>query len=477
MSRRTMPAIAVIFLVLLMTAQRMRPQETKPSSTVTSPARSQAQVQEILNKYSMEDLKAILNSRGNKALYDSNHSELKDVSSAAIVDNIISRQKSIYGSNGTDRRRDFWEVQDPKQLTVANSVAALIRPDHYKETQTGLVLSGASLGEKMQLCSDQNYFDQPVIAYCTAFVVGSDLVATAGHCAGTDISSGVRIVFGYRKTRTADRFHTDTEIPKRDVFKVIEVVSEKVEAKGVDYAILRVDRPIKDHLPLPLESDNPVQVGEQLYVLGFPSGLPMKLADQGFVREVSENGYFVSNLDTFGGNSGSPVLRSDSLTVEGILVRGDTDYERRDYCNVAFVCPSETGCRGEDSTLIASVAGIVGTTTKAAQTKFPITKVFSSPPEPSGVGAAFSPEYTVTSEPPPPGYKIAHFEYSLTGDRTCNRWSTCKAVIEGDRAVFRFTLQGHQEWLGIFSNQSGGPGLQPGQAASQGHLVVTYAQD
>jgi hypothetical protein len=472
MQQQTATAIIVVCVVFLTGSLRIGAQEGKPSSTP-----SQAQVQEMLNKYSIEDLKALLISRGNKALYESTHPELKDVSSAAIVDNIINRQKSIYGSNGTDRRRDFWEVQDPEQLTVANSVAALVRPDHYKETQTGLVLSGKSLGEWGKLCSDQNYFDQPVIAYCTGFVVGSDLIATAGHCAEADITSSVRIVFGYRKTRTSDTFQTATEIPKRDVFKVIEVVSKKLEAKGIDYAILRVDRPIKDHLPLPLEKDNPVKVGEQLYVLGFPSGLPMKLADQGVVREVNENGYFVSNLDTFGGNSGSPVLRTDSLTVEGILVRGDTDYEKRDYCNVAFVCPNETGCRGEDATLIENVASLVGTTTKAAQSKFPITKVFSSPTEPSGVGADSSPEYTVTSEPPPPGYKIAHFEYSLTGDRSCNRWSTCKAAIEGDRVIFRFTLQGHSEWLGLFSHQSGGPGLQPGQAASQGHLVVTYAQN
>jgi len=467
-----LPMIACIIGSAGMSA--VNAQEVGPPSQSAISNKSQAQVQEVLNKYSIEDLKEILISRGNKAIYNAIHPELQDVSSAAVVDNIINRQKSIYGSNGTDRRRDFWEIQDPKQLTVANSVAALISPSHYREVSTGLVLSGKSLGEEMKLCSDQIYFEQPVIAYCTGFVVGSDLIATAGHCTKTDMS-GVRIVFGYRRVRTSDKSQTTTEIPKRDVFRVIEVVSRKVEEKGVDYAILRVDRAIKDHLPLPLENDNPVKLGEQLYVLGFPSGLPMKLADQGVVREVSKDGYFVSNLDTFGGNSGSPVLRTDSLTVEGILVRGDTDYQKRDYCNVAFVCPTETGCRGEEATLIGNVSGIVGNTTKAAQPRFPITKVFSSPIVASGVGADFSQEYRVTSEPAPAGYKIAHFEYSLTGDRTCNRWSTCKSVIEGDRVVFRFTLQGHSEWLGIFSRQSGGPGLQPGQAASQGHLVVTYA--
>ncbi|WP_420540401.1 S46 family peptidase (plasmid) [Paenibacillus polymyxa] len=41
------------------------------------------------------------------------------------------------------------------------------------------------------------------------------------------------------------------------------------------------------------------------------------------VRDNPPNAFFVANLDTYGGNSGSPVFNSDTHEVEGILVRGE----------------------------------------------------------------------------------------------------------------------------------------------------------
>lgn len=221
---------------------------------------------------------------------------------------------------------------------------------------------------------------------------------------------------------------------------------------------------------LPLDTSAGVSIGNELYVLGFPSGLPMKIADQAFVRSISDKGYFVSNLDTFGGNSGSPVLKSGTLTVEGILVRGDNDYAYRGNCKIALVCPQDgKDCRndGEDSTSLTAIADIFGHTEPIASItkddRLPILRTFSSGEVLSGVMKGLSPEYKVGSDPAPSGYKIANYSASLTGDRACNAWSTCHVAVEGDRVVFRFALQGHDEWPF------------PGQAKSEGHLIVTYA--
>jgi V8-like Glu-specific endopeptidase len=429
---------------------------------------------EILSKYSIEELKAELISRGNKTVYESNHPELEKVSSGVIIEKINVEEKGLYNPRGLDRRRDFWEIQDPTQLAVSNSVVALVSSTHYKEAQNGIHLTGPTLGQYKGLCSDQAYFDQPVIAYCTGFVVGSDLIATAGHCVGPDKDlNTIRIVFGYRRIRTHDKFKVETDIPQRDVFKILKVIARKQDANGADYAIVQVDRKIKNHLPLPLDTDGAVAPDDELYALGFPTGLPMKLADQAVVRSISSDGYFIANLDTFSGNSGSPVLKADSLTVVGILVRGGTDYTaKRDYCQVAFVCPEAHGCRGEDSTLMSAISDEAKEAIGVKPRRSPRTETFSSPDYPSGAGAASSPVYILSSTPTPAGYKIAHFEYSLSGDRICNQWSTCIAGIEGDRVVLRFTMQGHSEWM--FPPRTGGPGLAPGQALSSGHLVVTY---
>ena len=67
------------------------------------------------------------------------------------------------------------------------------------------------------------------------------------------------------------------------------------------------------------------------------------------VRDNSPDSFFVANLDTYGGNSGSPVFNQDDDVVEGILVRGETDFVFNGTCVVSNVCPT-TGCRGEDVT-------------------------------------------------------------------------------------------------------------------------------
>jgi hypothetical protein len=148
---------------------------------------------QILDKYSIDELRSILVNRRNKTLTDTTPAEVKNVRSESIVDNIIYRQKTIYGP---DRRKDFYEIQDPKELTVANSVVALVPAGKFQESQSSIKLIGKSLGEEEKLCSGEHYFEQPAfVAYCTGFVVGPDLIATAGHCvpSASDMNS-TRIV-------------------------------------------------------------------------------------------------------------------------------------------------------------------------------------------------------------------------------------------------------------------------------------------
>ena len=95
-----------------------------------------------------------------------------------------------------------------------------------------------------------------------------------------------------------------------------------------------------------------------MVVIGHPTGIPTKISDGAKVRMLATK-YFVANLDTYGGNSGSAVLNAQSGEVEGILVRGENDYvpaEGRD-CQVSNHCTNE-GCRGEDVTYITNVKGI-----------------------------------------------------------------------------------------------------------------------
>ena len=70
-------------------------------------------------------------------------------------------------------------------------------------------------------------------------------------------------------------------------------------------------------------------------------------------------------------------------------MRGDTDYVPKDYCQVAFACPS-TGCRGEDATEVSFIGSSVKSGPTMTQDKQPITKTFSSGPALSGAGNSFA---------------------------------------------------------------------------------------
>src|SRR5690606_6853870 len=125
-----------------------------------------------------------------------------------------------------------------------------------------------------------------------------------------------------------------------------EIVAREYTSQQ-DYALVRLDRPVRNHRPLTL-AQSQSQSGDGVVVIGHPSGLPTKITDNAVVRS-QKGAYFVANLDTYGGNSGSAVFNENTLEVVGILVRGAQDfrYDSQSQCYRSNVC-AEDGCRGED---------------------------------------------------------------------------------------------------------------------------------
>ena len=132
----------------------------------------------------------------------------------------------------------------------------------------------------------------------------------------------------------------------------------------MDYAIIELDREVLGREPLAFRTFGKPNKGDELVVIGHPSGMPLKISDNAYISSFTNNIFFTANLDTFTGNSGSPVFskhlvkRNGKLVpqVEGILVRGDRDYiydpEKR--CSYIHWCDKNKGCHGEDVTRITS---------------------------------------------------------------------------------------------------------------------------
>ena len=106
--------------------------------------------------------------------------------------------------------------------------------------------------------------------------------------------------------------------------------------------------------PVQLASARP-RNGTALTMIGHPKGLRMKvdsgvvLADKPSSWDLSRG--FLTNLNAFHGNSGSPVWSSEGVV--GLLTDGDKDSVPNSggdggACYIAFACPEDaSGCTGE----------------------------------------------------------------------------------------------------------------------------------
>jgi V8-like Glu-specific endopeptidase len=259
------------------------------------------------------------------------------------------RTRVIYGK---DERVEAAYYPNQKVKSLSRSVAGKVEKDLLVKEGSEYKLPSQTLQNVMGVCANERFSSQTSFVECSGFLVAPDLLLTAGHCVQTQTDcEQSKWVFDYVLGTKS--------VNEAKVFSCKEIVSQSVGYNN-DYAVLRLDRPVLDREPLKLRKNGELDQKTKLIVVGHPSGLPLKISDNGTVRDVlSDHDFFVAEIDTFGGNSGSPVLNQETLEVEGILVRGDRDYSWNPEQSCAFVNICDAGnCRGEDVQKITKIKGI-----------------------------------------------------------------------------------------------------------------------
>jgi len=269
------------------------------------------------------------------------------------------RTRVVYG---TDDRKDWYEIKDAGILTLAKASVALFNPADLQSDSDGVVrLKSRSLKDTKSLCPDEKFVSQPAGAFCSATLVAPDLVLTAGHCVREISGNGLlpaiastRFVFGYHMRDESSY----APITPAQVFTAKQVVGGTMNRKADDWALVRLSKPVPSTIAEPVSNwdPTPVKQDQKVFVIGYPSGIPLKYAPDAVVRDISDPSFFVANLDVFSGNSGSGVYDQNSNRLIGVLVRGETDYvpDQATGCDRVNVCPT-SGCRGEDVTRISAV--------------------------------------------------------------------------------------------------------------------------
>lgn len=235
---------------------------------------------------------------------------------------------------GTDNRVEISELE-PRYRTLSSAVAGIFwKTDVLRQIDGKYLLSQRSYScpNSRPWCSREKYTDQKIGPWCSSFLIGPKLVASAGHCV-EDIER-IRFVFGYTNS-------SNMALPE-DVYDCSKIVV-KVNTRTDDYAIFELDREV-NRRPISISSSEPT-IGEGLVMIGFPMGLPMK-ADFGRIRGITDK-LLAADLDAFAGNSGSLVASNETLSVIGILIAGNSDFSLDESgCCKARICSSTWGCIG-----------------------------------------------------------------------------------------------------------------------------------
>lgn len=253
---------------------------------------------------------------------------------------------------GDDDRVDFYQIKNEQIREMSKSAPALIPLNFMEKLPSGdFKLKGKSLQDTFNFCPDAKFSTQPLNANCSSALIGKDILLTAGHCLGDTLDQAKAnldayyVVFDYSTSKPGAK---PSIISKENVFKLNELMhfdfDLTMRKTAVDLAVIKLDRaPKRRPLLMDFAYDHPE--GDEVVILGYPLGLPQKLASNGRIERTSKvPNSFRHDLDTFSVNSGSPVFNKNGHIV-GVHVRGTGS----NFLNSGRSCVEwDTGIRGSD---------------------------------------------------------------------------------------------------------------------------------
>lgn len=257
-------------------------------------------------------------------------------SNSLLAEDFRAQLKSDKGIYGKDDRIELYQATSAARRAAA-ATGALVYPQYLSPTRGGMHITGRGrlpLGQKMGLCAGERFAEQPSAAYCSGFLIDHDIFVTAGHCLGgkAPSCSDLTVVFGYELTSTGV---PRLSFPRQDIYGCREVITRQLERRNgqrYDWAVIRLDRPVVGRKPVVVWGEEPPSK-EELVVIGNPVGLPTKIATGGWIKQSDKREpVFLTDLDTYQGNSGSAIFTLSSIRrgdpeVVGVLVAGGADWD------------------------------------------------------------------------------------------------------------------------------------------------------
>jgi V8-like Glu-specific endopeptidase len=257
----------------------------------------------------------------------------------------LVRRVGYYGPRD-DRRDPFVTPGLPAPLLAhARRTCSIVGASAIARAPDGVArLQAQVYGSFNALCRDEPFWDQPAVMErrlerlgdfgYTGYLLGPDTVLTCWHGWEQMAHEPQFAVFGYALRPDGA---SPLDRPADCVYEISPYPlarppgdDDASPCEG-DWVVLRLERPVAPGAvaaTLAAPAFAPARRGRAVYTLGYPRGLPLKLADAAHVRELGA-GTFRADLDTYVGNSGSPVFDAASHALVGIVVeaqKGEGDF-------------------------------------------------------------------------------------------------------------------------------------------------------
>lgn len=240
----------------------------------------------------------------------------------------FANTNAIYGE---DNRIDVYATSNPLQLGMAQTTAAMIDKNHLKVQGGETLITGKTLGEMFKLCPTERFRNQVVAATCSGTLIAPDLIMTAGHCYEMAKQTCKENVWVF-DFKISSENQTSVTVSNSKIYECDKVLLSEMNLNDrYDHALIKLKRPVTDRAFAKLSSSGEIRNGESIVLVGHPSGLPTKIAADGYVLSQTPTS-FLSNLDAFTVNSGSGVFNAKTGEVEGILSSGRSDYDSFGNC-------------------------------------------------------------------------------------------------------------------------------------------------
>ena len=221
----------------------------------------------------------------------------------ADADHVVTNNHVVTACNQDNR------IGVLKKLLVEHMVSELSNnrvPDRLREE----LLAHPDVLERMK--TDEDF----MLRYVASLV---DKIATPAAKAGApSVTQKLYVIVLGKSSKEPVRF---------DVTRIVwnsDTSNEKARATGVDLAILKLDRPIPDGVPVTFATGSSAQVNDQVYAVGFPgassdvqSNKFVPTMKRGIVSKLGGESPYISKEAKAKGLKGAPVIETDAAINPG----------------------------------------------------------------------------------------------------------------------------------------------------------------